>query len=60
MRENKQLICRAVETIGMDGVGLDLLIDSGCLSKICYTYFGRDFLRFIHDNYARNLYRRSR
>ena len=28
MRENKQLICRAVETIGMDGVGLDLLIDS--------------------------------
>ena len=28
MRENKQLICKAVETIGMDGVGLDLLIDS--------------------------------
>jgi glutathione synthase/RimK-type ligase-like ATP-grasp enzyme len=28
MRENKQLICKAVKTIGMDGVGLDLLIDS--------------------------------
>ncbi|MBN19996.1 MAG: hypothetical protein CL678_01825 [Bdellovibrionaceae bacterium] len=28
MRENKELICKAVETIGMDGVGLDLLLDS--------------------------------
>jgi glutathione synthase/RimK-type ligase-like ATP-grasp enzyme len=28
MREKKELICKSVETIGMDGAGLDLLIDS--------------------------------